>query len=117
MGIIFLDPALVHSKVESFLKKIKVPAVILGADIKVFRSRKRDFLKKPPGPVLEVSFDKATHNDAQFPNMFSWRQAIGLDHKTDVQRQKQFAAGMVAAIYSLCDSEDHKFLAKGPERQ
>ena len=40
-GIILLDPAIVANSVKKYLRKIESPAVILGADRRVFRSRKR----------------------------------------------------------------------------
>lgn len=101
-GIILLDPALVHKKVESFIKQINVPAVLVGADIKVFRSRRRDlFFKRKHSDIIELSIKDATHNDAQFPNMFSWRQTIGLRPSTDTTRQQKFAAAIVASVFGL----------------
>lgn len=109
-GIIFLDPALVHKKVESFLRRIRVPAILLGADKEVFRSRKREFFfKHKPDDIIELSFSKATHNDAQYPNKFSIRQILGIDPKTDEVRQKRFAAAIVAATFSLCAGKENKY--------
>ncbi len=109
-GVIFLDPALVHKKVEGFLKNMSVPAILLGADREVFKSRKREFFfKRKPKNIIELSFTNATHNDAQYPNMFSWRQIFGIDPRTDEYRQKQFAAAIVAATFSLCTGTSNHY--------
>ena len=58
-GLIFLDPALVHESVIKHLKQIQVPAILLGADEDVFKSRKRQqFFKQTNGSILEVSFQR-----------------------------------------------------------
>ena len=55
-GVILLDPALVSDKVVPFLKNINVNVVLLGADTKVFRSKKRSrFYKNINSDMVEIS--------------------------------------------------------------
>ncbi|WP_159455709.1 alpha/beta fold hydrolase [Pseudobacteriovorax antillogorgiicola] len=116
-GLIFLDPALVHRSVIQSLKKINAPSILLGADEKVFRSRRRhQFYRHVKGPMLEVSIKNATHNDAQFPNMFSWKQAFGLAPTTDEDRQKQFAAAIVAAAFSIAEWDSPSYFLKAAQK-
>ena len=106
LGIILLDPAVVHRKVEDYISKVEVPTILLGADKKVFKSRKRQlFFRRMRANILEFSFAGATHNDAQYPNMFSWKQSLGLVPRTDHERQKKFSAAIIASVYSLVKNE------------
>lgn len=112
-GLILLDPAVVHQSVLQFIQKINVPTVLLGADPSIFKSRKRPlFFSNIKGPMLEVTLTGSTHNDAQFPSMFSWKQTLGLTHQTNEKKQRQFAAMIVAAAYSLTLKENTNFLSK-----
>src|SRR5690606_36893860 len=72
LGLILLDRAVVHEQVKTYLIKLTLPVMLLGADRTVFRSRKRRyFYQYPRGDVREVSVRGATHDDAQFPSMFA----------------------------------------------
>lgn len=105
-GIILLDPAIVHKKVERMLSKVNQPTILLGADRKVFKSRRRQlFFKRIKNNILEFSLAGSTHNDAQYPNMFSWRQSVGLAPATNDTRQKKFSAAIIASTYSLANTE------------
>ena len=115
-GLIFLDPALVHNSVKESLKKISVPAIILGADEAVFKSRRRtNFYQYFKGPLTEISISGATHNDAQFPNMFEWKQAIGLKPNPQEKKQQQFAAAIVAAAFSLAEGQSAHYFKSAVE--
>ena len=109
-GLVFLDPALVSTKVKTYLKAIYKPAVLLGADRRVFRSRKRNsFYKLIPGNILEVSIKNATHNDAQFPNQFSLSQTIGFAPSPSEENQERFTAAIVASVLSLTTESSLKY--------
>lgn len=116
-GLIFLDPALVHNSVKDKLSSIKIPAIILGADESVFKSRRRQFFfKNYNGPMTEISISGATHNDAQFPNMFEWKQAIGLSPTPKEKYQEQFAAAIIAAAFSLAEGGSGYYFKSAIER-
>lgn len=109
-GVVFLDPALVNSKVKHYLKQIHIPAVLLGADTSVFRSRRRKyFYNLVPGNIVEISVRGATHNDAQSPNLFSILQTIGLEQKPTQSRQLQFKAAIVASAFGLASTGKNTF--------
>ncbi len=100
-GLVLLDPAVVHEKVKHYLKQVAVPIILLGADRKVFRARKRSqFYNHPKSEVLEVSISGATHDDAQNPSMFS-QYAFGLDPYTSNRRQEIFVQAITTAVFSL----------------
>lgn len=104
-GLIFLDPALVNSNVRRYIRRIHVPAVLLGADLTIFKSRKRkDFFRLVKEDIIEVSFKNATHNDAQSPNLFSLTQLIGIDYATDEDRQQRFMAAITASAFSMAST-------------
>lgn len=100
-GLIFLDPAVYNANVALFLSRIKTPAFILAADRRIFTSRNRaTFYNRIQRNVAEISIKDSTHNDAQFPNQFSWLQSLGLDHSPEESRQNLFAAAMVSLVMS-----------------
>ena len=87
-GIIFLDPAMFDKRGPEFLAKITAPTIIIGADKKVFRSRKRDlFFQKISDKKLELSVTGATHDDAQNPSMFAI-SSYGIDPYTSGENQE-----------------------------
>ena len=97
---ILLDPALVHPLILGYLKRIQRPVLILGADKKVFRAKRRwQFFRYAGGPVAEFSITGATHTDAQLPgiNQVRW----GFDWETTYKIQKQFLAFITAGLYGL----------------
>ena len=108
-GLIFLDPAVYNTQVGTFLSKIRAPSFILAADRRVFSSRHRaTFFGRIPRNVAEISIKGATHNDAQYPNQFSWSQTFGIDHRPDMSKQNLFAAAMVSLVmsYTISNSWD-----------
>jgi pimeloyl-ACP methyl ester carboxylesterase len=101
-GLIFLDPALYSNRVLKYIPKIKAPGVVLGADRRVFLSRHRaEFFKRYPREIIEVSFDGATHNDAQYPNDFVWAEFFGFLPGTSEERQEQIAGAIVGSAFGL----------------
>lgn len=109
-GAIFLDPALVDKKVKRYIKKIDIPIIVLGADRRVFKSRHRsDFYKLVKKNAIEISVLNSTHNDAQFPQLFSFSQIIGLEHSPTPHRQKRFAAAIAASAFSLASTGSNTY--------
>ena len=101
-GLIMLDPALFSSKVKPYIRSIKVPTIILGADRRVFNSRKRaTFFKLIKNDVLEISVARATHNDAQYPHMFKWKEWFGVAKSPNETLQKRFSAALTASVISI----------------
>jgi dienelactone hydrolase len=67
-GGVLLDPAGVGRDMPEYLKRIKKPVIVLGADFELFAARDRDyFFRFIPKAVHEVSIGGARHCDAQFP--------------------------------------------------
>jgi dienelactone hydrolase len=109
-GAIFLDPALVDKRVRDYIRKIKVPTIVLGADRRIFKSRKRqEFYKLIKRNAVEISVRNATHNDAQNPAIFSIAQFIGLEHATSRKRQAKFTAAIIASAFSLASTGSSSF--------
>lgn len=105
-GLILLDPAMYKPRLITSIKNIRAPTVILGADEEVFRSKKRPlFAKHLSSEVLEVSIAGATHDDAQFPSMFSI-YAAGFDPYTSIEKQVYFRNLIAATLLSMtCPSK------------
>jgi pimeloyl-ACP methyl ester carboxylesterase len=116
-GLILLDPAIFNDSVADLLGDTNCPAILLGADPKVFRSKQRSlFKKKFAGPFVELSVKGATHNDAQFPTMFSLSN-FGLDPEVELKRQKLFTYLMTASAFSLSmDPNDQNSKGKRDDR-
>ncbi len=86
-GVILLDPAMFDKRGPAYLTKISAPTIIIGADKKVFRSRKRDqFFQKISDKKIELSVAGATHDDAQNPSMFAI-SSYGVDPFTSGENQ------------------------------
>lgn len=100
-GLILLDPALFKPSLEDDLAKIDAPVMVLGADRKIFKARKRrSFFQGVSGEAAEISIKGATHDDAQFPSMFAVA-GVGIDPFTTKSRQELFAAAIAASAFSL----------------
>ena len=109
-GAVFLDPALVSRKVVPYLQRIDVPTVVLAADRRVFQSRKRRlFFRNIPKDTVQVSVKGATHNDAQSPALFSFRQFVGIDQPARPDKQAKFMAAIVAASFSLATTGSTRY--------
>jgi dienelactone hydrolase len=101
-GVILLDPAIFNKTVPKYIEKIKLPVILLGADKEVFVSRQRElFFQLKNKNIAEISVTDATHNDAQFPDQFSLRNALGIGHTTSEARQQVFTAAIVASVFSF----------------
>ena len=107
-GLILLDPAMVHDSVKDALENITVPSVILGADKRVFKSKRRShFFQYIAGPIAEVSIIGATHTDAQSPSIYKvhW----GFDLVTNKIAQSRFLGAVLASLFSLSSSDRLEF--------
>ena len=112
-GIILLDPALVSNKVIPYLKKINTQVALLGADPKIFKSRRRQkFYRNIKKNMIEVSIKGSTHNDAQYPNLFSLKQTMGIEHATNRKKQNTFLSAILTAAYSISKKNDLSFFYK-----
>ncbi|MGE0172918.1 MAG: alpha/beta hydrolase [Oligoflexales bacterium] len=107
-GVIFLDPALYSPAVKKYLSNMKAPALLLGADPKVFMSRSRATFYALPDKIAEVSFRGATHNDAQYPSQFLWEELFMLVPKPVEERQRYFAAGIVLGSFAFASPKSNK---------
>ena len=47
--------------------------------------------------MIEVSIKGSTHNDAQYPNLFSLKQTVGIEHATNRERQNTFLSAILTA--------------------
>lgn len=101
-GIIWLDPALYRSEVKKYLRKIQQPVVLIGADLRIFRSKSRHlFYNLVKGQICEVSIRGATHFDAQQPSMPGYASHKNPRYRTSNRRQNAFTAAIVSAAFSL----------------
>lgn len=104
MGVILLDPAVVHPTVTAAMERVRLPAVLLGADMKRFVARGRSlFRKRWSGEFAELSVIGATHDDAQGPSMYS-NFTLGVDPFTDNAQRSLFKASLVSAAVSIANS-------------
>ena len=111
-GVIFLDPALYHQQVRKYIKRVRAPAVILGADKKVFISKRRnDFFRLLSGEKLEVSIKNAGHDDATDPSRWQLR-SFGIDLTVSKDRQVTFTDMLIASVESIVQGGDLKHLRK-----
>ena len=117
-GIVLLDPALVSDKVIPYLKNINTNVALLGADTKVFKSRRRyKFYKNIKKNMVEISVKNATHNDAQSPNLFSLKQSLGLEHATNTERQNFFISSILTAAYSITKKDNLSLFYKEMKKE
>jgi hypothetical protein len=100
-GVILLDPAMFDKKGPEYLAKISAPTIIIGADKKVFRSRKRDlFFKNINNKKIEFSVLGATHDDAQNPSMFAI-SSYGVDPYTSGENQELITQLIIEGAHAL----------------
>jgi len=105
IGVILLDPAVVHPSVTKAMEQIQSPGVLLGSDAKIFAARGRSsFRKHWGGEFAEISVNGATHDDAQGPSMFSDYTLLGIDPFTDSSQRDVFKASLVAAAMSIANA-------------
>lgn len=100
-GVILLDPALYSTKGIPHIAKIKAPVVVIGADKRIFRSRKRNtFFEGISTKAIEFSVPGATHDDAQNPSMFAL-SSYGVDPYTSPKKQAFITDMLVESAKAL----------------
>jgi len=109
-GLILLDPAVYDDIIIDYQKKLTKPVIVLGADPKVFLSRRRStFSENISAPYAEISVIGATHNDAQYPTL---KQSSPWDIEFDAQtsHQKTFKTLILASAISIASENLDKRL-------
>jgi pimeloyl-ACP methyl ester carboxylesterase len=92
-GGILLDPAYDGKDLPPYLRKIRAPVMVLGADEHYSRARNREyFYRYIRGDISEISIKDATHDDAQYP--------AGPGPATE-EMQLTFVSAMVSTAFSL----------------
>jgi dienelactone hydrolase len=100
-GGILLDPAGIGKDLPNYLRQVKVPVMLLGADRRVFTARNRDFFYRfVPSNVVEVSIRGATHEDALYPAS----AASPEDMPATEEMQITFVSAITAAAFSLANT-------------
>lgn len=100
-GGILLDPATPGKDGARFLRRIRKPVMVLGADEDVAPARNREyFYQFMRGGVSEVSVRDAAHEDAQYPSDAALQNG-GVDPQTTEALQITFASAITAAALSL----------------
>ena len=100
-GAILLDPAAARTDVPNFLRRIRKPVMVIGADEVVSPARNRElFYELVRNGVAEVSIRDAAHEDAQYPSEFALQNG-GVDPSTTEALQVTFVAALTAAAVSL----------------
>lgn len=108
-GLVLLDPAVFNKKVKYYMQKVKIPAILLGADRNIYRARKqRQFFRYFGGDFAEISIANSTHDDAQWPSMFA-QVTLGIDPYTNRERQRLFAAALTTSAFSLAATNNLKW--------
>jgi pimeloyl-ACP methyl ester carboxylesterase len=107
IGGILLDPALYSPAVATSLRQNLKPIMVLGADTRVFRARRRSsFFKETRGKAYEISIKESHHDDAQNPSIREIANIFNFDPLTASQNQRRFAAALTVAANSLARSGD-----------
>ena len=107
-GLILLDPAVVSTDIPGYLRDLRQPVVLLGADKKVFISRLRDsFSKNIVAPFFELTVKGATHNDAQMPTL-AQNSFLGLDLTATKQYQMTFKRLILKTAISMTEDRIDK---------
>jgi pimeloyl-ACP methyl ester carboxylesterase len=92
-GAVLLDAAGIGKELPKYLRQIKRPVILLGADEYASATRNRDyFYQFIPGGVAEVSIKDATHEDAQFP-----AEVVGDTEEPQIA----FVSALTSAAFSL----------------
>jgi dienelactone hydrolase len=104
IGGILLDPAAAIKGLPNFLRKVKQPVLIVGADYEVSWARSREhFFQHIPARVAEFSIRNAGHDDGQYPSETALRNN-GIDPGVNEEAQITFTAALTAAALSLAST-------------
>jgi predicted esterase len=100
-GAILLDPASMAKDAPDFLRRIRKPVMVLGADDEISPARNRDaFYEYIRSGVAEVSIRDAAHEDAQYPSELALQNG-GVDPHATEELQVTFVAALTASAISL----------------
>jgi pimeloyl-ACP methyl ester carboxylesterase len=92
-GGILLDPAYDGKDLPQYLRRIRTPVMVLGADEHYSRARNREyFYRYIRGDISEISIKDATHDDAQYP--------AGPGPATE-EMQLTFVSALISTAFSL----------------
>jgi hypothetical protein len=100
VGGVLLDAAGIGRDLPKFLKQIKKPVLLIGADEHVTATRNRDYFYEFIPGVAEISIRDASHEDAQFaaerPLHTLGRETMPAD-----ESQITFVSALTSAAFSL----------------
>ncbi len=100
-GGIFLDPASIGEAMPKYLRLIRRPVMLLGADERISQTRDREyFFRYIRSGVAEVSIKDAVHEDAQYPAEIPL-QLFGSDVAISEERQVTFVSALTTAAISF----------------
>jgi acetyl esterase/lipase len=100
VGGVLLDPAGTGFTLPRYLRLLRKPVMVLGADEELFEARNRDcFFRYIPSAVGEVSIKDATHADATFPSGST--APVSTDPTATEQMQLTFLSALTSAAFSL----------------
>jgi len=100
-GGILLDPAGTGKDLPKFLRMIKTPVMLLGADEQVSSALDRGhFYRFIRSGIAEVSIRDAIHEDAQYPSELPL-QLFGFGPSTTEELQITFVSALTSAAFSL----------------
>lgn len=100
-GVILLDPAVVSDSVLHYMRGVQKPTLLLSSDPAIFRARRQqEFSQNIGGEFVSIGIAGSTHDDAQFPSMYS-HAAFGYDPFTSDDKQQVFAAALTMGAFSL----------------
>jgi pimeloyl-ACP methyl ester carboxylesterase len=101
LGGVLLDPAGVGRTIPAYLKKVRVPVMVLASDERVSLTRNIGyFYNNIPRKVARISITNASHEDAQFP-IDAGPQAEESDSSPVEELQITYAGALTAAAFSL----------------
>lgn len=101
VAAILLDPAGIGNELRGYLRKVRAPIMVLGADGSIVQTRRRaEFYAYVQGPVAEVSIKGAHHEDAQFP-LEPELQKLRVDTSASEEMQIAFVSALTSSAFSL----------------
>jgi acetyl esterase/lipase len=100
-GAVLLDPAGVSQLLPGYLKRVRRPVMVIGADWRIGTTIDRDhFFAYIPAGIGEVSISDAQHEDAQF-TMDAAENRRESGESTAERSQLTFASALTASAFSL----------------
>lgn len=100
-GAVLLDPAGVSRTMPGYLKRVRQPVMVIGADSRLTTTRDRnDFFTFIPANVADVSIVDAQHEDAQFRIEAAESRSENGESPSE-RHQMTFASALTASAFSL----------------